>query len=299
MSKNYWDLTNRPHTRRKLIILNNYLKVWASIILNHGFKYKRSNFQTAYYIDCFAGRGKYHLDKNLDSEDGSPLIALKWAQYFNKKYNNKVELRCFFIENNPKYIKELRKFCAPFKKTVNFEIIPGDVNKKIDKIMQEIKSNATFFFIDPCKLKHLDHQTVKTITSKKGPKDIILNYICGTNRVIGKIKSQFKKGKVKMVKGLVRSIACFHTLPILKECFEKSDLDRLKAWEKQIFKDTELKEKLIYEMTSSFRDEPVYYLLFASRRPIAKKIMKDILEKEDRETLFKQTKMFPDKVIDL
>src|SRR4030067_3617230 len=70
MSKDdIWDITNRQQTQIKLDILKKYLRAWTIIIGTH--------FPTAYFVDCFAGRGKYHKDGQKDNISGSPLIGLE------------------------------------------------------------------------------------------------------------------------------------------------------------------------------------------------------------------------------
>ena len=64
-----WDIKNRQQTQIKLDILKKYLKAWAIII--------GSYFREAYFVDCFAGRGKYHFGDKKDSVSGSPLIGIE------------------------------------------------------------------------------------------------------------------------------------------------------------------------------------------------------------------------------
>lgn len=64
-----WDITNREQTQIKLNILEQYLRQWAIII--------GERFIEGYYIDCFAGRGKYYKGGIKDCVLGSPLIAQK------------------------------------------------------------------------------------------------------------------------------------------------------------------------------------------------------------------------------
>lgn len=293
MNKNYWDLTNRPHTERKLQILEAYIYPWARIIFNQWLKKYWKTYKIAYFVDCFAGRGKYHKNEKLNSINGSPLIALECAKFFKEEYKGEVQLKCIFIEKKEQYFSDLRKFCNPYKSSIKPLIIKGDVNEEIDNVLKIINNNAALFFIDPFQLSDLDNQTIRKIIHKKGPNDIILNYICGTNRVIGAIKRMILKNELtnKTYK-LIKSIEKFHTLSILKECFNKSDKERLKYWAEQILQNTDLKYKAVYEMMSSSKKEPVYYLLYASRVSVGQKIMKDILRKEDMTEYSGQSKLF-------
>lgn len=89
MAKNdFWDLSCRPYTQLKLKILKEYLDFWAKIFFSQASKHKDwKEYQDVYYIDCFAGRGKYHCNGQKDAIDGSPLIALKCASEFQQDKN--------------------------------------------------------------------------------------------------------------------------------------------------------------------------------------------------------------------
>ncbi|MBU2592905.1 MAG: three-Cys-motif partner protein TcmP [Patescibacteria group bacterium] len=293
MDKNYWDLTDRPHTERKLKILKEYLYPWAEIIFNQWREHGWKNFKTAYYIDCFAGRGRYHKNSILNSIDGSPLIALNCAKFFQKKFKDKVGLKCIFVDARESYITELQKFCQPYKRVVGFSIRHADINEEINSILKEIGSNAALFFVDPWGLKEISQETMTAIIQKKGPVDLILNYICGTKRVLGKIAGMAQAGKIddQFIK-LTDSVGFFHG-DLVFNCFDKKDREILKAWEQEMFKDTRLEFKSVYKMLHSSRSEAVYYLFFASRKPVAKKIIDYILKKEDSETFSGQLSLIP------
>ena len=86
----YWNI--KPHTERKLVILEKYLNAWSDIL----FKYYSQNptwknWSTPYYIDCFSGRGMYHKNDKLDSVKGSPIIAIEKLIEKKKTYLTKQE----------------------------------------------------------------------------------------------------------------------------------------------------------------------------------------------------------------
>jgi len=283
MNKKYWDLTNRPHTERKLQIIKEYIYPWAAIIFGQWKRYHYKNFRMAYYIDCYAGRGKYHKNNIHDSINGSPLIALECAKFFKEKYNGEVQLKCIFIENNKKYCSDLDNFCKPFRDIVEFKIIPDDFNTKIKNILKEIGTNAALFFIDPGGIKDLDKLSLKTIVNKIGPNDILLNYICGAPRVLGKVKNMILNKEINNhLYKLLDSVACrLGSLDSIIKCMDKKDRDIFKEWAKELLNDTNLKHSSTYRMARPTRNEAVYFLLFASRSPAAKKIINDIFNKKD------------------
>ncbi|HUS59907.1 MAG TPA: three-Cys-motif partner protein TcmP [Nevskiaceae bacterium] len=292
MNKNYWDLTDRPHTERKLKILEEYLYPWAKIIFNQWRKYGHKNFKTAYYIDCFAGRGKYHKDAKPNSVNGSPLIALNCAEFFQKKFSGEVKLKCIFVETKKKYVVDLQKFCQQYRGIVDFSIRHADINDEINSIFKEVGNNATLFFVDPWGLKELKKTTVRDIIGKKGPNDLLLNYICGTPRVLGKVKNMvLKKETNEQLFKLIDSVSSRLGLKLMLECFDKPEREVLQNWAKEILKDTKLQHSSVYRMLRPSKNEAAYYLLFASRSVVAKKIVDDIFSKKDSETYDGQTKM--------
>jgi len=290
--KTYWDLTERPHTERKLEILDDYIHPWAKIIFSQWLKKRHKNFKIAYYVDCFAGRGKYHKDGQQNTISGSPLIALNCAEHIKKKYGGEVELKCIFCEIKPKYLKELETFCKPYKGIVDYKIYPGDINIIINSILSKIGKNASLFFIDPCGVKDLKKKTVTQILNKRGPNDLLLNYICGAPRVLGKVESMLKRGeKSDQLFKLFNSVKSRYGLNLIFECFGQKDKEILVKWATEILKDTQLKYRSVYRMLRPHNNEVAYYLLFASRSPAAKKIVDYIFNKKDSEGYYGQARL--------
>lgn len=171
MTKNdFWDLTNKPQTKTKLKILKNYLSAWAIIFA------KQKWCNSFYYVDCFAGRGKYHNDGKENIIDGSPLIALNIAKNILLKYGK--EMRCIFVEEEPKNFRDLKKFCSAFNEDVpQFECIGGDINSKIKEALDLIpRGSPIFFFIDPSGID-IKRESMELMLNKNNIKEFLINYI--------------------------------------------------------------------------------------------------------------------------
>src|SRR6266540_6658781 len=100
-----WDITKREHTQLKLDILEEYLKAWAQIIGN--------KFPDSYYVDCFAGRGKYHKNGVKNCVFGSPLVAQKIGLEIQAQKNKKgksYKFKIIAIEANKNNFEDLNKF---------------------------------------------------------------------------------------------------------------------------------------------------------------------------------------------
>ncbi len=128
--KDPWDLTNRPHTKLKLEIYKKYLDSWCAIFKNQYWA------KEVFIIDCFAGQGYYKDSGKII--DGSPLIAIKVAKKFQELFNlsknkNKdyFKIKCIFIEENKKCIKNLKDALLPYSDCIDYKIIPADFNEVI------------------------------------------------------------------------------------------------------------------------------------------------------------------------
>jgi three-Cys-motif partner protein len=136
----YWNI--KPHTERKLQILDKYLNAWCDII----FKYYHKNpewtaWQTPFFVDCFSGRGMYHKDGKLDSVKGSPLIAIEKfiekKKLFEQKFKVIIKPKIKLIEFVPEYAKELELFTEKYSNEIDIKVLNGDFNDLIGKVVNE------------------------------------------------------------------------------------------------------------------------------------------------------------------
>lgn len=286
MVKNiFWDLTRRPYTQLKLKILHSYLcGCWAKIFFNKAFYHKNwKSWQEMYYVDCFAGRGKYDCDGKKNIINGSPLIALECAKKFQsiQKYDG-IKMKCIFVENKKQVRSGLIKFCEDYKRIVDFDIYGEDINIIIDKILSEIDRHPAFFFIDPDGIKELKKETVEKIVNRSVATDVLLNYIKGgVERLSGLAKKELpniinQSASEKVIKTIGR-LKDFYGTEVFKS-FDKNERGRLEEWTDSILKSSELKEVAVFDMPYLHKSDIIYYLLFASRESVAKKVMTEIFK---------------------
>ena len=301
MAKNdFWDLSRRPYTRLKLKILKEYLWVWAKIFFNTASKNKDwTGYQDIYYIDCFAGRGKYHYDGQKDIINGSPLIALECASKFQQdtKYEG-VKMHCIFVERYKKCSQDLEKFCEPYKGKVDFGIYKEkDFNDVIPDIINRINYHPAFFFIDPDGIKELKKESLEKIISRKSATDILLNYIKGgVERITGLTKKKIPEILNQEVSEKdIKAIKCltdFYGLSIFDK-LNATEKERLQEWTNSLLQSSSLKEKAVFDMPYLHKSDNIYYLLFASRKPVAKKVILSIFKKAKETTYQGQGKLWP------
>lgn len=296
---NFWDLTYRPYTQLKLRILKEYLCAWAKIFFSIASKHKNWNkYQNIYYIDCFAGRGKYNCNNQKDTINGSPLIALECALTLqqDQKYNG-VKMHCIFIERFKKCSQDLEKFCEPYKGKVDFYIYKEkDFNSVIQEIISKINYHPTFFFIDPDGIKELKKESLEKIINRNGATDILLNYIKGgVERITGLAKKKLPQiSNNKITEKDIKTIKCltdFYGLNIFNK-LNSTEKERLKDWTDSLLKSTNLKEVAVFDMPYLHKSDNIYYLLFASRKKVGKKVILSIFKKAKETTYQGQSKLW-------
>lgn len=297
MSKmDFWDLSHRPYTKLKLSIFQEYLEAWSKIFFSTASKHPDwEKYQDIYYVDCFAGRGKYHDNGLQDIIDGSPIRALKCALSFQNKYKA-IKMHCIFIERVKKVSDTLEKFCEEYKGKVDFEIYKEkDFNNVLKSIIDRINYHPAFFFIDPDGIKELKKDSLELIVNRNGGTDILLNYIKGgIERIAGLTKKQIpnilnQKISDKNIK-TIKTLTDFYGLAIFDN-LDKTEQERLKEWTESLLQSSKLKEVAVFDMPYLHKSDNIYYLLFASRKPVAKKIILGIFKKAKEITYQGQSRL--------
>lgn len=131
-------------SRIKHQILTRYLPSWATIL--------GSTFNLLYYVDCFAGPGRYELDGKV--VDGSPTIAVKAGKEFAEKNPGK-KLGIVLVDDDPTQLQQLEDCLNSTKPhPENFRVLTRLANSRslVPKIITQIrdrKSAPTFFLVDP------------------------------------------------------------------------------------------------------------------------------------------------------
>ncbi len=293
--RDYWEI--KPHTERKLDILDKYLNAWCDILFSLYVKNpKWIAWQTPYYIDCFSGRGMYHKNGKTDCVNGSPLVAIekfiKKKNYYYEKHSVILKPRIWLIEHHPKFAKELENFTNQYKNQIDIKVINDDFNNVIGQLITETGWSPAFFFVDAGGVKELKAESVEKIVTKKGARDILLNYVVdGQIRIGGLAKSIFDGNyKGKRLPGAFKTIEQledFTGMPIYNFLEETNNnyreallnyVDNVLHANNKIVKERDKLQTIIYDMKDLKRQKLVYYLLFSSRKNVATDIMKKILK---------------------
>lgn len=292
---NYWDI--KPHTERKLEILDKYLNAWCDII----FKYYQKNptweaWKTPYFVDCFSGRGMYHKNGKFNSIKGSPIVAIeKFIEkkiVFEEKYSTAIKPRVRLIEYVPEYAKELETFVAPYTSQIDIKVLEGDFNDLIGGVVKDTGYSPAFFFVDAGGIKELRKESVEKIVTKNGARDILLNYVVdGQIRIGGLAQSIFdgtyRGNRIEGAFKTIERLEDFTGMEIAKFLEETNNdyKDALASYvtnvlhaNNKVKKATDRLQTIVYDMKDTKRQKLVYYLLFSTRKSVASDVMKSIFK---------------------
>ena len=115
-----------------------------------------------YYIDCFAGKGKFE-----DGNDGSPLIALKIREKCLRQTTRKVKngaIKTCFIEMNHAF--DLKNNIDSINISYDVPmVISGKYEENIIKCLENKRGYNVFLYIDPYGIKALDSEIFDSFKS--------------------------------------------------------------------------------------------------------------------------------------
>lgn len=315
IKKDYWEI--KPHTERKLEILGKYLNAWCDIVFalyqkNQNWK----DWRFPYYIDCFSGRGMYHKDGETNNIKGSPIIAIEKfiekKRQFQSKAGFSIEPRIRLIEYDGKFADELSTFISDYHSEIDIKVINDDFNNAIDGIVKETNYSPAFFFVDAGGIKELRAESVEKIVTKKGARDILLNYVVDGQIRIGGLAKRIIDGTYKGK----RQEGAFKTIERLEDFTGMSIYDFLEETNNDykeallsyvenvlhannlLLNEEDRLQTIVYNMKDLDRQKLVYYLLFSSRKDVATKIMKKIFQ-ESKNSETNQLSMFETPIMEI
>lgn len=268
----------KKHTEIKHIILSKYLEAWIRIL---GVNYKK-----LYYIDCFAGRGKYE-----DGTNGSPIIALQSAKKMKKNFYYLDEIACIFVEKNPNNFENMKKTVCDeinmhpedYAGIVLQELINDEFIGAMPKIKEYCNSvTPSFYFIDPFGYSGVPFESIKKILQI--PKtEVFINFMVrDIHRFLGSTNHKL-------------SIDDFFGLDnvgkIVKEMKnQKPNLEGkyalLELYKKQLHEKAGVRYILSYDVYADEQSQTTYFLIHATNHVKGCEVMKNIMSKAGTEGRF-------------
>src|SRR5207237_4591221 len=136
----------REQSQVKHLILRKYLERFA-IIIGLG----RSESIT--FVDCFSGPWNVRSDLLEDSSFAIALRELRKAQATCHNREHRLELRCFFLEEQAKAYKELAAFAQRWRGQAEIATKNARLEDAVPDILKFIRTSPTstfpFVLLDP------------------------------------------------------------------------------------------------------------------------------------------------------
>lgn len=178
----------REWSRWKHRLLHRYLGQFSGIV--------GSAHQTVYYVDGFAGEGRYQDPP----EDGSPIIAAKIAADAVAK-GRAFTLRCINIE--PDGYAQLCAATAEFDPSLVTNL-KGTLAENLDSVFETIGNHPALFFLDPCGHKGMEWNVVMRIVARArvAITEVLLNFFITWIDVHGGYLRSQQKQAASFVAGL-------------------------------------------------------------------------------------------------
>ncbi|MGB3478759.1 MAG: three-Cys-motif partner protein TcmP [bacterium] len=246
MKKDLFD-QRKPQTISKHNIFENYLDPWAKILST------RSWIKDIYYIDAFAGTGKY----TRTGEAGSPVIAGNILLRYQK---SGCKFHCICVEKEPKRYNILENSVKQFKGKLDVETYNGEFLSFIQTILDRVKNCPAFFFIDPEGFSGMDFDKIEAILDLPS-KEILVNFQYNA------IQRWLKAPKVE------NTITTLFGTSNYKKC--KNEVELIELYKKQLRQT----QAFVWYFKNKFpnKNRTLYYLIYATKDIIGFKIMKDVM----------------------
>lgn len=171
MSHDFFNQSRREWSVRKHAVLSEYLPAFCRALS----RTTRQHYGgTIWYVDGFAGAGRYDEDGAL----GSPLLALEAIKSLP------YDIRCLNVEEDAACYNNLVQETAGNSRVVNLH---GDFNAMIDEVLRTVQGCPALFFLDPFGMKDLPMVgQIEKIARRRLATDVLLRYdTIGISRVAG------------------------------------------------------------------------------------------------------------------
>jgi len=262
MKKNLFE-KKEEQTVSKHNIFENYLGPWIKILSAQPW------VKRLYYVDAFAGRGRF-----VSGEKGSPLIG---AKLLKKYWKSRMKYYCICIERETGRVKELEKELKEFRDKVDMKIYGGEFNDLVNEVIKGTEKHPAFFFIDPEGFSGMSFSAIKSILELPH-KEVLINFQYNA------IQRWLKADKVE------RTISdLFGTdkwMDIVKRGLRRTHKEKALI---ELYK-SQLRSRgyYVWYFRNKFpqKDRTFYYLVYATQNLTGFKIMKEVIFKEESRRYF-------------
>ena len=215
------------------------------------------------YIDAFAGPGRNEIKGSGDIVDGSPLIALNARSGAGKVFD-----KLYFIELDKTNADELEASLAGQDSKRRAEVIRGDVNTELPRLLRRIsRRSPTFVLLDPEGIDP-EWRTIEALAASQT--ELLINFPLGMainrNPDSAKVTKYFGTEAWRPLWEAGSPRRASRLLSLYKE--RLSDLGYVHQVEDS-------------RLIKAEGNRRLYYLMFVSKVPVAQRIMKSVFKQPD------------------
>ncbi len=158
-----WQNNLQPHSKAKIELLKEYLAKYLQVLSNSPF------FSDIFLFDVYCGHGVYD-----DGGFGSPIVMLEEIErVLQSGFCSKVNYHCFFNDNNPDYINQLKTFIEEIghSKKITISYSCCEYNNALESVSSQINklspSAKAFVFIDPWGYRDVRFADIQSLLATK------------------------------------------------------------------------------------------------------------------------------------
>jgi len=123
----------------------------------------RRPWEHIWIVDGFAGQGAYAPDTGGRVQDGSPLIAAKWARRLQLERQYPI-VRCVNVEAEPESFAQLEGNLAPWRDVA--VALLGEFADHVDDIIDMIGTDPALIFLDPFGVKGIEMEVIERVLDR-------------------------------------------------------------------------------------------------------------------------------------
>jgi three-Cys-motif partner protein len=261
-----------PRSLDKLDLLGGYLKPLC---------YKlgstcgpRRPWKHVWIVDGFAGQGAYKPDAGGRVQDGSPLIAAKWARQLQIERRYPV-VRCINVEADPANFTQLERNLAPWREVAI--ALHGEFADYVDEIIDMVGTDPALVFLDPFGVKGIEMEIIEKLLDRgqKTKTELLIHFSDRTfKRMAGNMSDNESRQPVgvKSANSKVMQLDRVVGTPMWRRIWDspEHDNDTAMAQIAELYL-SELRGRIGFAnqilMRNNYADQPAYRLVFCTGSP--------------------------------
>lgn len=161
----------KARSLHKLNILDGYLRPFTYKLGSSAGRGRRH--EHVYVIDGFGGAGRYQPDDEGRVQDGSPLLAAKWARQIKIERKHPL-VQCIIVERDPECFRELQRNLAPWQDVAT--ALSGEFAPRLPHILETIGDDPALFFLDPFGVAGAGMELIERIAGRPGKTELLIHF---------------------------------------------------------------------------------------------------------------------------